>query len=330
MKIIDIWKELEDAGNSGGKYLIRRFSIESVPDIYVAYRISTGEKGIAISISAGIEIDINSYTNLKDLKLETVQDDYKPENNLLLILLSSPQHIEVFTVLCTDLIQELSLNSLDEKHVKDLFARLEMWMSLFERLSNDILSAEAQRGLFGELYFLKNWSGKNKNYSHCINAWLGPTRAIRDFQFGNWALEIKTTHGNNHQRINISSERQLDISKLDYLFLFHISLESRLNDGISLNQMVQSIRNLLQDDFISLNRFNMKLIEAGYFDRHENAYAETGYVIRNEYFYRVYNEFPRIEENDIRPGVGDVQYSIIVSQASEYQVSEDFIFKILL
>jgi hypothetical protein len=40
----------------------------------------------------------------------------------------------------------------------------------------------------------------------------------------------------------------------------------------------------------------------------------------------VRNQFPRIEESDIRNGVGDVKYSIIVSQCNEYQISEEDVF----
>lgn len=141
---------------------------------------------------------------------------------------------------------------------------------------------------------------------------------------------MKTTHGNNHQKVHISSERQLDITNLDNLFLNHLSLEIRQQSGESLNQIVDAVIGLLSSDFTALNQFRRKLIEAGYFDHHRQLYTDIGYFIRQDDYYKVENQFPRIEESDIRNGVGDVKYSIIVSQCNDYNISEDVVFKTLL
>jgi hypothetical protein len=63
-----------------------------------------------------------------------------------------------------------------------------------------------------------------------------------------------------------------------------------------------------------------KLLEGGYFKDHKNLY-ETGYALRQEAFYKVEGDFPRIEERDIRNGIGDVKYSIILSQCSSFVLS---------
>ena len=92
---------------------------------------------------------------------------------------------------------------------------------------------------------------------------------------GRWGVEVKTTSGNNHQKVHISSERQLDIANIETLLLYHISLEVRQNSGETLNQIVQSLIDLLSSDFTSLNRFRNKLLEAGYFDQHISLYDDT-------------------------------------------------------
>ncbi|MBK9391245.1 MAG: PD-(D/E)XK motif protein [Bacteroidetes bacterium] len=96
--------------------------------------------------------------------------------------------------------------------------------------------------------------------------------------------------------------------------------------GETLNQIVDSICENLEADFSSFNQFKSKLIQAGFFDHHRDIYEDTGYFIREDDYYRVRNNFPRIEESDIRNGVGDVKYSIIVSQCNEYQISEEEVF----
>ena len=63
-------------------------------------------------------------------------------------------------------------------------------------------------------------------------------------------------------------------------------------------------------------------MEVGYFEKHKPLYDSTGYFIRQDLFYKVEKEFPRIEESDIRKGVGDVKYTIIVSQCSKFIKTE--------
>jgi hypothetical protein len=145
----------------------------------------------------------------------------------------------------------------------------------------------------------------------------------------NWALEVKTTHGNNHQKVQISSERQLDTTHLDKLFLYHLSLEKIQESGETLNQIIASINNILNADTIALNRFKSKLYEAGYFEQHYTLYDSIGYFIRQDNFYIVENEFPRIQENEIRSGVGDVKYSIIISQCEAFIQTEQSVFETL-
>jgi hypothetical protein len=69
------------------------------------------------------------------------------------------------------------------------------------------------------------------------------------------------------------------------------------------------------------------LFEGGYFEQHSNLYSPVGYFVRNDTFYKVENDFPRIIENEIRSGVGDVKYSIILSQCGSYSQPEEEVFE---
>jgi hypothetical protein len=210
--------------------------------------------------------------------------------------------------------------------IKELFNRFEKWKSLFDTAASQGLITEEQQGLFGELYFLRKFIQNNNQYQLVLKTWIGTAGEVRDFQMNNWALEVKTTHGNNHQKVQISSERQLDNTHLDKLFLYHLSLEKVQESGETLNQIISSINKILEVDSIALNRFKSKLYEAGYFDHHFALYEPVGYFIRQDSFYLVENDFPRIQENEIRNGVGDVKYSIIISQCENYKQSEETVF----
>lgn len=330
MKINHIWEELENDKSFSHGLLLRRYSGSVLPDVFIALKSPEKFRCIAAAITSSFKINLTSFSNLRDINVELISDDKKQEKNILLFKLLNNQHRDIFSVLCEDLIASISTVTNETQLVKELLNRFEKWKSLFDRAAAQGLSAEEQRGLFGELFFLRKFLQSNNDFIAVISSWVGSEKQIRDFQSGTWSVEVKTTHGNNHQKVHISSERQLDISNLENLFLYHLSLEIRQQSGETLNKIVDSVSKILVSDFTLFNRFKSKLLEAGYFDQHRHLYEHTGYFIRQDVFYKVENEFPRIEEKDIRNGVGDVKYSIIVSQCSDFIRTEQQIFQILI
>lgn len=329
MKINQIWQELENTPSDSQSLLIRRYAGSILPDIYVALKIPEKTRCIAAVVSKNIKLTPDGFTNLRDINIRIIPDNISHDRQMVLFELLSSQHQDIFSVLCEDLMTSIETVRTESVLVKELFNRFEKWKSLFETARSPGLLAEEQRGLYGELFLLNKLLHININYYLIINTWVGCEKQIRDFQYRNWSIEVKTSQSNNHQRLHINNERQLDSSKTEYLFLFHLSIETRQKAGSTLNNMISSIRELLQKDFRSLNRFNAKLIEGGYYNHHATIYDDHGYLIRKEVFYRVHKDFPRIEEKDIRNGVGDVNYSIIVSQAADYIIDEQQVLQSL-
>ena len=328
-KINQFWDELANDSSFSHGLLLRRYSASVLPDVFVALQQPEKLICIAITISDNIEVNINQYENLQEIHIDLFPTSHQNGKNTLLFKLIYNQHKDIFSVLCEDLIASIALVTDEKQFVKIILNRFEKWKLLFTKLTLKGLQPEEQRGLFGELYFLRKFLQSNRNFQFVMNTWVGPAKDIWDFQMNNWALEVKTTHGNNHQKVRISSERQLDTSHIEKLFLFHLSLDKLQESGETLNQIILSITNILDNDTISLNRFKSKLYEAGYFENHSSLYDSIGYFIRQETFYTVENEFPRIQEHEIRPGVGDVKYSIILSQCESYKQTEQFVFETL-
>ena len=327
MKINEIWHELENDLSFAEGLLVRRYAGSVLPDIFVALKVPEKIRCIAASISKELKISVDTFSNLRDINVTLTQDQTNQNKQILLLQLLSTQHQDIFSVLCEDLMISIENVTTEGELISELFNRFEKWKTLFEISASQGLTEEEQRGLFGELFLLRKLLHDNIHTSIILSSWVGCENQIRDFQYNTWSIEVKTTHGNNHQRLHINSERQLDSSILQHLFLFHLSLETRQKSGETLNDIVNSIKILLQTDIRALNKFNAKLIEGRYFVHHAKNYNDTGYVIRQESFYRVHEQFPRIEERDIRNGVGDVNYSIIVSQASDYLQSELEVFQ---
>jgi len=329
MRINEVWNEIETTSASGQGLIVRRYSGTIKPDVFCSVRMPEKTKGFGIKIDVSKAPKTAAFANLRDLKIENIPDPFDGNKVLFLVQLVNQQHTEVFSVLCEDLISRVSeIESVDEV-LRILIQRLDKWKSLFESASGQGLTPDQQRGLFGELYFLRSWLETDPNVPNAMLAWQGPAGNIRDFQMGEWGLEVKTTHGNNHQKVQVSSERQLDCSNLACVFLYHLSLEEQLFSGESLNEIVDVVESLLIERGASLSDFKMRLLQVGYFDQHRYLYENKGYKIRACDVYHVKDQFPRIEEVDLRRGVGDVKYSIVVADCVSYQITQNELFQTL-
>jgi len=322
-KIENIWSVLESDTASHSGMLYKRYSAEVLPDIFVVLKLPERLRSLAVRISAMFTFVEHHWNKFKDIKIETLIDERDSSKKFLLILLLKKEHKDIFSILCEDLIFGVSEVSNEKKLVEMLLERLAKWQSLFEKIGKQGLSDEAQRGLYGEVCFLRLFLDNSADRHYCIKSWLGPEKAIQDFQYANWAVEVKTTHGNNHQKIQISSERQLDDSIVERIFLFHLSLDIRIGNGETLNSLIDSVLEILKDNTMAMNLFRLKLMEYGYYEIHKPFYDEKGYSIRQTNIYRVIGNFPRIIESQIPIGVGDVRYSIVLSESEDWRIAQE-------
>lgn len=328
-KIERIWEELEEDQLFKTGLIIRRFASDILPEIYVALLAPEKLRCVALYLDSVTELKLALLSKIRDIRIELIPDEKHTGRNILLITLLNSQHNDIFSTLCEDLINSVASLDVENTLVKVLLNRFEKWKALFENVASSGLSTEEQRGLYGELFFLRKWIMNTFNKRECVEAWYGPEKRNQDFQQNDWALEVKTSTSNNHQKIHISSERQLDVSNLRNLILFHLSIEVRSGSGESLNSMVDSIHALLTEDAHPDILFSAKLLEAGFYAQHKSLYEAEHYIVRKEHFYKIEKEFPRIEEADIRNGVGDVKYSVILSSCNDYILDEACVFKIL-
>jgi len=329
-RIKQIWAQLESDDSSVTGLFKLRYSDKSKCDVFLGLKFPEAHRILILKVPFATGKEFNFRYEFRGLKFDKIYDPDDSHFLLLNLVLVDNQFKDVFDTLVGDIL----LAIIDESDIKVILRnysnRLIKWQSLFEKFKQQGLTPEEQRGLYVELCFLRKFLTTNPDFQSIINSWIGPEKQIRDFQFARWGVEIKTTHGNNHQKIHISSERQLDTQNLDNLYLNHYSLEIRQQSGETLNELIDKIIETLNRDFNALNRFRNKLIEAGYFEHHRTLYQDTGYFIRQEAFYKVEGSFPRIEESNIRNGVGDVKYSIIVSHCSDFIRTEQEVFQTLI
>lgn len=317
MKIENIWQDFTENDSLRSGVILKRYSADMIPDCFVSMRMPEKVKSIAFRISTK-SIDISSLSDLKDITSEIIPDETDKDKSLILISLADNSLSSIFAVLCDDLFQTVSTIEQELVLIQALQNRFIQWKELFIMAKGSGLNLEKQIGLFGELYLLKKLLLQTGLLAEILSIWTGPEKGIRDFEKNNCAVEVKTTHTHNHQKIHISSERQLDTTLLQNLFLFHLSIEKRNSDENTLNTIIEEIYSILGQNKLFCNILKRKLISAGYFDHHQPIYQNMSFLIRDEDFYKIEDSFPRIEEKDLLKGVGDVKYSIILTSETEY------------
>lgn len=326
-KISEIWDSLVSDESFQGGILLRRYSADIIPDISIA--LTFIEKRRCIAISVDNTLDISKWSVLQDIRFELILDPKDVTRFLLLLILVDQKHKDIFAVLCEDLIGEVANEENEKQLIKRLLNRFVKWESLFNKANREGLTVDEQKGLFGELYFLKQYLEYNRNYLFCIESWTGPTAAARDFQYGDWAIEVKSTTASNPQKIKISNERQLDTALIPNLYLAHYSFETLNNKGVTLNGLIDSIGQLLITQAIASQRFKHLLLEAGYFVHHQDIYSKTGYSLIQEKYFQVGEQFPRLTESEIPNGVSELKYSITIAACEPFLVTQKQLFESL-
>lgn len=318
--VIEVWDQLDKGATFG--LLKRLFSTDCSFKIYCTYQYPERFYGIAFSFRKEIKINLNSFKNLSEFKALLYNDPGFENSNILVIQLLNEKNKKVFADLCESLIMSVNYSDSERSMITTVVNQLERWKVLFGVFRSTGLSIEEQQGLFGELCFLEKFIRKDDVPNiDVLHFWVGVDKTLRDFQGSNWALEVKTTSTNNPQKVIINGERQLDDTKVEQLYLYHLSVEVSNGMGVSLVEKVHEIRDLLSDDLPCLSLFNSKLFESGYLDSQESLYENKAYQMRSETVYIVNKEFPRIREDELRGGVCDVKYSIVLVMCEDYIVS---------
>lgn len=196
--------------------------------------------------------------------------------------------------------------------------RLTRWGDFFSEIGPRGLSATAQRGLFGELWFIANHLIPAVGVGQGLQAWIGQRQAHQDFQLAEAAIEVKTSIAKQLIEIRIANERQLDDRGIPALYLAVLLLTELELGGDSLPDQVNRVRELAASAG-ALAVFEARLLDAGYLDEQAHLYGR-GYVLRSFHAFKVKEGFPRLLEEDLPAGVGDVSYAIDLAIAKPFEV----------
>jgi hypothetical protein len=231
---------------------------------------------------------------------------------------------DVYKAMVNDLIGTIAATPDDDSGLTALNQRTERWRRLLETSGTGGLSTTDRRGLVGELIVLGRLLDTGGSPTRTVASWTGPYGKHQDFQADRAAIEVKTTVTKQPQSLIITSERELDRTGVQHLYLVHISLDERKGgSGQSLNALVAALRGRLAGDTLALAVFNDALMTCGYLNGQTLLYEEPHYTVRERNAFEVVDGFPCITESDVRTGIGDVRYRIQLAALQPFAMSLD-------
>lgn len=322
----DLWSELEASANHKTEpgSVLRLVDLDAICPMFIGVKAPGMLRIFILEVprdSAPLP-DIIRVSRGFHFTVQITGNEMLPDHASLIISSSAVGYNEIFASITEDLYNKLHTLVRRKEVIAGFLSRVRLWQVFFEKRGDEGLSEETQRGLYGELRFFKDYViPAAESLEKAVIAWTGPRSRQHDFQFGGVAVEVKTSASKQHQKLQISSEQQLDETAVGTLYLYYLSVALIQGGADTLPALIDVIRSILSPEPGALSEFDNLLIEAGYADSLRTKYDLTGYSIRESAAFLVEADFPRIRESDIRLGVGDVKYSITVAQCRNYEVT---------
>lgn len=280
-----------------------------------------GHRQVWVRMGDGWSGDPSSLPRWRGARIRVHRGQERPRPRTFVVLEQTDGSVpDVFVSLAGYLCQALERADAGSSVEDSLATILDTWRMFFEEDGLEGLSREAQQGLWGELWVLREQLIPRLGVTAAIDAWTGSQRTNHDFQREGRAIEVKTTSGRGHHAMRIKSERQLDTTGISSLHVIFLVLARIDSGGESLPAMITAVRALASSQPKTARLLEEQLLAARYIDLHGHLYR-TGFACRDARAYHVRAGFPRITETDLPPGIGDVAYSISLDACGEFIAS---------
>lgn len=313
----DIWASLKIEKDEYDGYYERRIYARSKYSLFAGVYKPSNLVNFSLICSTKQALKIQDQA-LKGFKL--IKESLADDQTRIRVELTQAAYQDIFQWVASDIIDKLIEYNNENEAAAILEKRVEHWKKFIQASGPDGLSKNQQIGLFGELLILNSQLKFTNNKNSILDAWLGPDASNHDFVLGKNAIEVKTTTGNEHTRVHISNEYQLDSTGLERLFLCHVRLDERQGSGTSLPILIDEIIELLPD--ILKISFMESLAILGYVDKQRGFYEASGYLERTRSYYLVTEDFPKITRQILASGVSQVSYQIDLSSAVQNKKTE--------
>jgi len=298
----NLWEGIEACENG---YL--SLGLGPTLNVHIGYH-SLDSKSLVL-LDTGIIKDIPSSYAIEAKNVRLQNGSYAVEFRLMKNLLN-----DTFLRLCWDMID---YSETSKEPIMAFINRYISWQKLLQYMKTEGLTYKRQKGLIGELLFLKGVL-KTENYHTVVSAWTGPDGCDQDFQFSDTWAEIKTV-SMAAESVAISSLQQLDNPMKGTLEVYFLEKASEGSGRLNLYALVEEIRGMFDRDLLLLDRFNLKLYKYGFRDEEREEYEKNYYRLTKYQTYNVDDYFPKIIRSNVMTGIQECKYSLSIEYLDKYR-----------
>lgn len=324
--IKQIWTVQE---STSGKNVVKK-RIESIPRLncFIGLIGATGARMFQLELDSSAPVHKDFLRKFKGVEIQAIL--FGQSQTEYTIILLEKELIDIFTMFIEDIIEKLNTVSESQQALTLINQRVNYWKKLFSRATGELLSVEKQRGLFGELFFLRLLLQNTSNLKEAMCSWRGAESANQDFARNRNAVEIKTTKA-NIPSVYISNEQQLDFTAWNHLFLGLISVTETTGNQNSLAGIIEEIKDLVNHDTELIQEFESRLERVGITSDMIENYDDISYFVYNKRFFLIQEGFPVIlKENLKNDAIYNVKYQIDISSCDSFEVLEENVLKNIL
>lgn len=293
----ELWKLINP---HQGKNVGRRADVEHPLDFFITLD-EKSRKQLVLLTKYSLSIPVSS-------KEIDVRKNKRPDGKYAIgFSLIDEKLNDLFISLCWDLI-DCTYDMQDKQRGSQAAVdRFRLWQKMFASNKENKLSESQRKGLFGELYVLKELClpayGKR-----AVGGWVGPIGADRDFEYHDTWIESKYTSLSKAE-VRISSLDQLDIDRGGFLIVCRAE-EAGENapDSISINELIRYILEYYNNDENVRTSFMNKLTLYGY--RENDDSYDNRYRVSHLDYYEVDDTFPRLRRSAIDVAISNGNYTI--------------------
>lgn len=324
--ISQVWKNLE--ARAGSSVVRERISGIDSLHAYIGFIGATGAKMFQLELENNFQVHENYLRKFRGVEIQVIPGK-EGLNNFTIILLEESL-TDIFVLFIEDVLGNLFMIAKTEDALLVVNQRVIFWQSLFGRVTGEYLSRERQRGLFGELTFLRVLLEVSNQKQTIMNAWQGAQGANQDFVLGRKAVEIKTTKASK-PAVHITNEQQLDFEQWRHLYLGLYLVNESAGETNSLKALIREIEHLLNMDSELVRLFRSKLALAGVHEDQIDFYNKTSYSVNSQRFYQVQENFPSITRRTIEhEGIYNIRYQVDIATCDTFRTEPDKVVYSLL
>ncbi|WP_302951173.1 PD-(D/E)XK motif protein [Holdemania filiformis] len=223
---------------------------------------------------------------------------------------------DVFIIMAGDIIEYSNVDT-DDIALLKVLRRYNAWLKLLDHKCDAVLGSNTQKGLIGELLFLKEKIETGMLPSEALIGWDGPEGADQDFVYAECWYEIKST-GASSTEIFISSVEQLDRDDEGELVVYRIDkCAPDQPKSFTLYGLVHAIIDLISRLGENPDELVLKLGSAGYIDMKE--YDKQHFSMSSKQIYSVNNTFPKIRRKEIPNEIINMEYRIDIPSIKSWE-----------